>query len=148
MLIWIAPKRGIERFAGVDHRSGALHGDGCGQAPRPRAASELFSAWIMYFMPQRREHAEARSVRKRHEFPQPRQNLRSYKDIITLGDNNATICQHQSDYGQVRGFRGSLTMALTRILSGKNNTPTKIDKNVDIFVKGCLPCFPLDNCGS
>src|ERR1700722_15265233 len=147
MPIWIAPKQGIERFAGVDHRSGALHGDGCGLAPGP-AASELVSAWIRYFMPQRREHAEVRSVRKRHEFPQPRQNLRSYTDIITLGDNNATICQHQSDYGQVRGFRGSLTMALMRILSGENNTPKKTAKNVDIFVKECLPCFPLDNCGS
>ena len=54
MPIWIAPKQAIEQFAGVDHRSGALHGDGCGLAPGP-AASELVSAWIMYFMPQRRE---------------------------------------------------------------------------------------------
>ena len=147
MPIWIAPKQGIERFAGVDHRSGALHGDGCGLAPGP-AASELVSAWIMYFMPQRREHGEARSVRKRHEFLWSRRNLRSYLDIITPGDSKAIICPCQGDYGQVRGFGGSLTMALTRILSGKNNTPKKIDKNVDIFVKRCLPCFPLDNCGS
>ena len=127
MPIWIAPKQAIERFAGVDHRSGALHGDGCGLAPGP-AASELVSAWIMYFMPQRREQAEARSVRKRHEFRRSRRNLRSYIDIITLGDSKAIICPCQGDYGQVRGFGRSLTMALMRILSGENNTPKKVAK--------------------
>jgi hypothetical protein len=106
MPIWIAPKQGIERFAEVDHRSGALHGDECGLAPGP-AASELVSAWIMYFMPQRREQAEAGSVRKRDEFPQPR-NLRSYKDIITVSDNNAIICQHQSDTAKSAASAGRL----------------------------------------
>src|ERR1700722_7153107 len=127
MPIWIAPKQDIERLAGGEHRSGALHGDGCGLAPGP-AANELVSTWIMYFMPQRREQAEARSVRKRHEFRRSRRNLRGYIVIITLGDTKATICPCQGDYGQDRGFGRSLTMTLMRILSGENNIPKKIEK--------------------
>ena len=126
MPIWIAPKQAIERFTGVDHRSGALHGDGC--RLRPARGEWLVSAWIMYFMPQRREQAEARSARKRHEFRRSWRNLRIYIDIITLGDSKAIICPCQGDYGQVRGFGRSLTMALMRILSGENNTPKKIAK--------------------